>query len=107
MSTRQLLRIARRLERYPADSIAESIRRTCLAAFLPPLARTSLEQLLVAHTAAASAAPGGASVEPPAPLTVSVSEPDAAQRKTLTIGDVSLPIRTKEESNELLVPNVR
>ncbi|XP_049790817.1 von Willebrand factor A domain-containing protein 8 [Schistocerca nitens] len=46
LSTRQLLRIARRLSQYPMDSQRESIHRACLSRFLPPLARQILDTAL-------------------------------------------------------------
>ncbi|KAG7308434.1 hypothetical protein JYU34_005640 [Plutella xylostella] len=43
LSTRQLLRIASRMSKYPADSAYETVQRTFLAKFLPNLARRALE----------------------------------------------------------------
>ncbi|CAH0715327.1 unnamed protein product, partial [Brenthis ino] len=43
LSTRQLLRIASRMAKYPADSAYETIQRTFLAKFLPNLARRALD----------------------------------------------------------------
>ncbi|KAL0985591.1 hypothetical protein UPYG_G00159100, partial [Umbra pygmaea] len=42
LSTRQLLRICRRLSQYPDESIAHAVHKACLSRFLPSLARSSL-----------------------------------------------------------------
>uniref|UniRef100_A0A8C4IV27 von Willebrand factor A domain-containing protein 8 n=1 Tax=Dicentrarchus labrax TaxID=13489 RepID=A0A8C4IV27_DICLA len=46
LSTRQLLRICRRLSQYPEESIAHAVKKACLSRFLPSLARASLEKSL-------------------------------------------------------------
>ncbi|XP_074632889.1 von Willebrand factor A domain-containing protein 8-like isoform X1 [Acropora palmata] len=46
LSTRQLLRIARRLATYPVEDLTNSIHKACLARFLPRLAASSLEKVL-------------------------------------------------------------
>nr|XP_061799830.1 von Willebrand factor A domain-containing protein 8-like [Nerophis lumbriciformis] len=46
LSTRQLLRICRRLSRYPEESIAHAVNKACLSRFLPSLARGSLQKSL-------------------------------------------------------------
>ncbi|MEQ2238463.1 hypothetical protein ILYODFUR_033335, partial [Ilyodon furcidens] len=46
LSTRQLLRICRRLSQYPEESIAHAVNKACLSRFLPSLARASLEKSL-------------------------------------------------------------
>ncbi|CAH0398204.1 unnamed protein product [Chilo suppressalis] len=43
LSTRQLLRIANRMAKYPTDSAYETVQRTFLAKFLPNLARRALD----------------------------------------------------------------
>ncbi|XP_034832345.1 von Willebrand factor A domain-containing protein 8 [Maniola hyperantus] len=43
LSTRQLLRIASRMSKYPIDSPYETVQRTFLAKFLPNLARRALD----------------------------------------------------------------
>ncbi|CAH2048800.1 unnamed protein product, partial [Iphiclides podalirius] len=43
LSTRQLLRIAHRMSKYPTDSAHETVQRTFLAKFLPNLARRALD----------------------------------------------------------------
>ncbi|XP_071450278.1 von Willebrand factor A domain-containing protein 8 [Hetaerina americana] len=46
ISTRQLLRIARRMALYPADSVYDIIHRACLSRFLPSLAQQALNREL-------------------------------------------------------------
>ncbi|XP_061735639.1 von Willebrand factor A domain-containing protein 8 isoform X2 [Nerophis ophidion] len=46
LSTRQLLRICRRLSRYPEENIAHAVNKACLSRFLPSLARASLQKSL-------------------------------------------------------------
>ncbi|XP_028405498.1 LOW QUALITY PROTEIN: von Willebrand factor A domain-containing protein 8-like [Dendronephthya gigantea] len=45
-STRQLLRVARRIAEYPHEDLYQTINRACLADFLPSLARTALEDAM-------------------------------------------------------------
>ncbi|XP_046853254.1 von Willebrand factor A domain-containing protein 8-like isoform X2 [Xenia sp. Carnegie-2017] len=45
-STRQLLRIAKRLARYPNEDLYEIITASCLAEFLPSLAKSALEDVM-------------------------------------------------------------
>ncbi|KAL8625507.1 hypothetical protein ACOMHN_014596 [Nucella lapillus] len=45
-STRQLLRIARRLTSYPGEDLNAILHKACLARFLPRLARSALDQTL-------------------------------------------------------------
>ncbi|XP_041521188.1 von Willebrand factor A domain-containing protein 8 isoform X2 [Microtus oregoni] len=46
LSTRQLLRIARRLSQYPNENLHDAITKACLSRFLPSLARSALEKNL-------------------------------------------------------------
>lgn len=46
LSTRQLLRIARRMASFPTDGSYDAVQRASLARFLPNIARQSLEKLL-------------------------------------------------------------
>lgn len=46
LSTRQLLRICRRLSQYPEERIAHAVNKACLSRFLPSLARASLQKSL-------------------------------------------------------------
>uniref|UniRef100_A0A2K6EZ92 von Willebrand factor A domain containing 8 n=1 Tax=Propithecus coquereli TaxID=379532 RepID=A0A2K6EZ92_PROCO len=46
LSTRQLLRISRRLSQYPNESLHSAVTKACLSRFLPSLARLALEKNL-------------------------------------------------------------
>ncbi|KAL3861823.1 hypothetical protein ACJMK2_007838 [Sinanodonta woodiana] len=46
LSTRQLIRIARRLANFPSDNLNSVIQKACLARFLPRLAKSALDQAL-------------------------------------------------------------
>jgi MoxR-like ATPase len=46
LSTRQLLRIARRLTAYPDENLYDVLQKACLARFLPRLTRTAFEEEL-------------------------------------------------------------
>ncbi|KXS13469.1 hypothetical protein M427DRAFT_33874 [Gonapodya prolifera JEL478] len=46
MSTRQIIRICKRLTEHPNEDLNRAIHRTCLSPFLPQLARDALELLL-------------------------------------------------------------
>ncbi|CAG5865389.1 unnamed protein product [Menidia menidia] len=94
LSTRQLLRICRRLSQYPEESIARAVNKACLSRFLPSLARASLEKSL-----------NNCSIQ---------DKPDPAEHTrdyrcevkdgVLTIGSVSAPIYVPEM--KMKVPDV-
>ncbi|KAJ1114524.1 hypothetical protein NDU88_002760 [Pleurodeles waltl] len=46
LSTRQLLRICRRLSQYPNESLHHAVNKACLSRFLPNLARAALQKNL-------------------------------------------------------------
>eukprot|EP00088_Acartia_fossae_P010900 TRINITY_DN15467_c2_g1_i2.p1 TRINITY_DN15467_c2_g1~~TRINITY_DN15467_c2_g1_i2.p1 ORF type:complete len:537 (+),score=101.70 TRINITY_DN15467_c2_g1_i2:81-1613(+) len=46
LSTRQLIRIAKRLQRFPDESTYSAINKACLSRFLPALAKETLQKLL-------------------------------------------------------------
>ncbi|XP_006837671.1 PREDICTED: von Willebrand factor A domain-containing protein 8-like [Chrysochloris asiatica] len=46
LSTRQLLRISRRLSLYPDENLHNAVTKACLSRFLPSLARSALEKNL-------------------------------------------------------------
>ncbi|XP_034081572.1 von Willebrand factor A domain-containing protein 8-like [Gymnodraco acuticeps] len=95
LSTRQLLRICRRLSQYPEESIAHAVNKACLSRFLPSLARASLDKNLA-----------NCSIQ---------DTPDAAEHTrdhscsvkdgVLTIGSVSAPVYTPTE--KMKIPDVR
>ncbi|XP_051566216.1 von Willebrand factor A domain-containing protein 8-like [Myxocyprinus asiaticus] len=95
LSTRQLLRICRRLSQYPQESVAHAVSKACLSRFLPSLARSSLQKSLV-----------NCSIE---------EQPDPATEQNhqytctvkdgfLTIGNVSAPVYSPDE--KMKVPDV-
>ncbi|XP_016319191.1 von Willebrand factor A domain-containing protein 8-like [Sinocyclocheilus anshuiensis] len=95
LSTRQLLRICRRLSQYPEESVAHAVNKSCLSRFLPSLARSPLQKSLV-----------NCSIE---------DQPDPASEQShlytctvkdglLTIGNVSVPVYSPDEKRK--VPDV-
>lgn len=94
LSTRQLLRICRRLSQYPDESIAHAVNKACLSRFLPSLARASLDKNLA-----------NCSIQ---------DTPDAAKHTrdhscsvkdgVLTIGSVSAPVYIPTE--KMKIPDV-
>uniref|UniRef100_A0A8B9HSU4 von Willebrand factor A domain containing 8 n=1 Tax=Astyanax mexicanus TaxID=7994 RepID=A0A8B9HSU4_ASTMX len=95
LSTRQLLRICRRLSQYPEESIGHAVNKACLSRFLPSLARSSLQKNLA-----------DCSIEEQA-------DPAAEQKQdhtcmvrdgVLTIGKVSAPVYNPDE--KMKVPDV-
>ncbi|XP_061081457.1 von Willebrand factor A domain-containing protein 8 [Conger conger] len=46
LSTRQLLRICRRLSEYPEERVSHAVHKACLSRFLPSLARSALQKNL-------------------------------------------------------------
>ncbi|XP_016086578.1 von Willebrand factor A domain-containing protein 8 [Sinocyclocheilus grahami] len=95
LSTRQLLRICRRLSQYPQESVAHAVNKACLSRFLPSLARSALQKSLV-----------NCSIE---------DQPDPASEQShlytctvkdglLTIGNVSAPVYSTDE--KMKVPDV-
>ncbi|XP_037343972.2 von Willebrand factor A domain-containing protein 8 [Pungitius pungitius] len=94
LSTRQLLRICRRLSRYPEESIAHAVNKACLSRFLPSLARASLDKSLADCSVQDTADPS----EPPRDLSCSIED------GVLTIGGVSAPVHSAAE--KMKVPDV-
>uniref|UniRef100_A0A8C7Y3Q5 von Willebrand factor A domain-containing protein 8 n=1 Tax=Oryzias sinensis TaxID=183150 RepID=A0A8C7Y3Q5_9TELE len=93
-STRQLLRICRRLSQYPEENITHSIHKACLSRFLPSLARATLEKTLKNCSMKAS-------------LEDAEGISDyccAVKNGVLTIGKVSAPIYSSVQ--KLKVPDV-
>lgn len=92
-SLRQLIRLCRRFALYPAD-LPDTMRRTLLAPFLPPVLRDAVDHL--ARKAAGSA---GEQIQPPQQY--SIEQRDGH----LCIGDVQYPICTDVQHPEL-IPSV-
>ncbi|XP_061647340.1 von Willebrand factor A domain-containing protein 8 isoform X2 [Phyllopteryx taeniolatus] len=93
LSSRQLLRICRRLSRYPEESVAHAVNKACLSRFLPSLARGSLQKSLA--NCAIHETPGG---EHTRDFTCMVRD------GVLTIGKVSAPVNKPNE--KMKVPDV-
>ncbi|CAB4415023.1 unnamed protein product [Rhizophagus irregularis] len=98
LSTRQLIRICRRLALFPNDSLYEAIHRVSLSRFLPSLAKTALEELMADN-----------GILPPKKM-VNVEQlnievlPSKSNPQILKIGNVEEPIT--KDSNPLLIPNI-
>ncbi|XP_020791891.2 von Willebrand factor A domain-containing protein 8 [Boleophthalmus pectinirostris] len=94
LSTRQLLRICRRLSQYPEESIAHAVNKACLSRFLPSLARASLQKSLA-----------NSSIEnSPEPSDDSHSYSCMVKDGVLTIGSVSAPVYNPDM--KMKVPDV-
>ncbi|XP_077584586.1 von Willebrand factor A domain-containing protein 8 [Stigmatopora nigra] len=93
LSTRQLLRICRRLSAYPEESVAHAVNKACLSRFLPSLARASLQKSLENCSLH----------ENPAPQDTSDFS-CLVQDGVLTIGKVSAPVYKPTE--KMKVPDV-
>ncbi|XP_041662632.1 von Willebrand factor A domain-containing protein 8 isoform X2 [Cheilinus undulatus] len=94
LSTRQLLRICRRLSQYPEESIAHAVNKACLSRFLPSLARASLEKSLANCSIQDTPDPS----EHTRDLSCSIKD------GMLTIGKVSAPVYNPNE--KMKVPDV-
>uniref|UniRef100_A0ABM0MSB4 von Willebrand factor A domain-containing protein 8-like n=1 Tax=Saccoglossus kowalevskii TaxID=10224 RepID=A0ABM0MSB4_SACKO len=95
LSTRQLLRIAKRLARYPNESLYEAINKACLSRFLPQLARTSLEKSLQ-----------DAHIKPFQSNAVDIEKAVTCEIKDgiLRVGNTSVSVYDPE--NKMMVPDV-
>lgn len=94
LSTRQLLRICRRLSQYPEESITHAVNKACLSRFLPSLARASLQKSLTNCSIQDTADPADHSLDYPC----------AVKDGVLTIGSVSVPIYNPD--HKMKVPDV-
>ncbi|KAI9020492.1 AAA domain-containing protein [Hyaloraphidium curvatum] len=100
LSTRQLLRIARRISAFSNESLFEAIHKVALSRFLPSLVKTALDQMLEQN-----------GIEPPPPveeeerhaLSIQVL-PSPENPEALRIGDVEFPIA--KDTNPLLIPDI-
>ncbi|KAM3861847.1 von Willebrand factor A domain-containing protein 8 [Diretmus argenteus] len=93
LSTRQLLRICRRLSQYPEESIAHAVNKACLSRFLPSLARASLQKNLA-----------NCSVQDTPDHEHIRNRTCTVKSGVLTIGSVSAPIHNPSE--KMKVPDV-
>lgn len=99
LSTRQLIRIARRLSNFPSKDLHGIIQKACMSSFLPKLPRDSLEQTMNAADIK----------EMPKSEMDTNNNPDhlivcSVKDGTLTIGDTSVPVFNPE--NKTKVPDV-
>ncbi|XP_074047842.1 von Willebrand factor A domain-containing protein 8 [Macrotis lagotis] len=96
LSTRQLLRIVRRLSKYPDESLHRAVNKACLSRFLPSLAQSALEKNLL-----------DAGIET---IPDTHPEPEPKDYKceiksgSLKIGDISIPVHNTNE--KMKVPDV-
>lgn len=93
LSTRQLLRICRRLSEHPEESVARSVNKACLSRFLPSLAGASLAKSLADCSIHDSP-------DPAEPRDLSCTVKDGV----LKIGSVSAPVYNP--SDKIKVPDV-
>ncbi|ELK10026.1 hypothetical protein PAL_GLEAN10015259 [Pteropus alecto] len=96
LSTRQLLRISRRLSQYPDENLHDAVTKACLSRFLPSLARSALEKNLA-----------DASIEISADNNLELESEDykcEVASGFLRIGAVSAPIYNAHEKTK--VPDV-
>ena len=104
LSVRHLIRLARRVGRFPQD-LEPVLRRTCMSAFLPPPVRESLERLfsetLASHGAALPRL-GGLALEQAANPEIEIEEDGDGGR--VSVGGVVLA--RARPANAALVPSV-
>ncbi|XP_031417095.1 von Willebrand factor A domain-containing protein 8 isoform X2 [Clupea harengus] len=93
LSTRQLLRICRRISQYPEESIAHAVNKACLSRFLPSLGRTALQKYLA-----------DCSIQELSQSATLHNYTCTVQNGILTIGQVSAPVFKADE--KMKVPDV-
>ncbi|CAG8505992.1 1372_t:CDS:10 [Ambispora gerdemannii] len=97
LSTRQLIRICRRITAFPDESLYDSIHKASLSRFLPSLAKEALEEIMIEN-----------GITPPntkpkiEELKIEVF-PSVSNPEYLQIGNIKQPIA--KDSNPLLVPD--
>lgn len=100
LSTRQLLRIARRISAFPNESLFEAIHKVALSRFLPSLVKSALDQMLEQNGIEPSAT---VSDEERESLSIQTL-PSLEKPEILRIGDVEFPIA--QDTNPLLIPDI-
>lgn len=100
LSTRQLLRIARRISAFPNESLFEAIHKVALSRFLPSLVKGALDQMLEQNGIEASAP---VSEEERQAISIETL-PSPENPEVLRIGDVEFPIA--KDTNPLLIPDI-
>ncbi|CAG8469528.1 17842_t:CDS:10 [Acaulospora morrowiae] len=90
LSTRQLIRICRRLTLFPNESLYQAIHKASLSRFLPSLVRSALEELMI----------NNGIIPPSKPVNIEQlkieSLPSSDDPKIIRIGGVEQPITTGE-----------
>uniref|UniRef100_A0A1A7X2M3 von Willebrand factor A domain-containing protein 8 n=3 Tax=Iconisemion striatum TaxID=60296 RepID=A0A1A7X2M3_9TELE len=94
LSTRQLLRICKRLSQYPEESVAQAVHKACLSRFLPSLARAFLEKSLSSCSIQDS----------PEPAELTHDYYCGVRDGVLTIGKVITPVYSPDQ--KMKVPDV-
>ncbi|KAI9366882.1 AAA domain-containing protein, partial [Zopfochytrium polystomum] len=102
LSTRQLIRIARRLALYPNDSLHDAIFKAALGRFLPSLAKRMLESLLAQNEFPNENKLADVDLKARASMTPVVRNSEGVE--VLRIGEVSHPVAT--DTNPLLIPDI-
>ena len=97
-STRQLIRLVRRLAKYPNDSLYSAIMKVSLFRFLPTLARDALSLFLSQHNIKPAAGD-----EEDGPLHIEQFQ-NSAGKKILKIG--SIEAQVFENAAKMLIPSV-
>ncbi|KAF9969381.1 von Willebrand factor A domain-containing protein 8, partial [Actinomortierella ambigua] len=98
MSTRQLIRICRRLAVFPDECLFDAVHKVSLSRFLPSIAKQALNALLKTKGIH------------PKPKTYKTSElqievlPNRKAPRSIRIGKIEEPVR--RDSNPVLVPNI-
>nr|XP_023681264.1 von Willebrand factor A domain-containing protein 8 isoform X2 [Paramormyrops kingsleyae] len=95
LSTRQLLRICRRLSQHPEETVGHAVNKACLSRFLPSLARSALQKNLANCSIEDGPDPGSTQN-----LDLSCEIKDGILR----IGKASLPVYNPHE--KMKVPDV-
>lgn len=99
LSTRELVRAARKLSRFPGhESLFTVIHRLCLSNFLPSLAKDTLDSLLNQLEIIDDS-------NSEAQNNIEIAKPTSSNN-TLSIGDISYRIKTPESSAKALIPRV-
>jgi MoxR-like ATPase len=91
LSTRQLLRIARRMQKFPDEGVYQTVHKACLARFLPALPREALDKAMAEM-----------GIEKPE----AVSEEGAevicqVQDGVLTLGNTSTPVYAPDNKTKI------
>lgn len=93
LSTRQLVRIAKRMVRFPDDSLHGNLHRAFMSPFLPTLTRDALDTLLSKHEIMPTGSPA---------IRIELDK----TRKLLKIGSVSCHYVEAEEADARYVPQI-